>query len=228
MPRYNAVSQILLILTVISFTLAAPVLVLEKREACVDELHIPRDVITVLGKRAVGDDLGMLWDGPRRFENVWGEPEEEGYKPLPAGPDQEEVDGPEVHGPQPNPAEEDGPEVHGPQPNPAEVHVPEVHALPPDLLVPLLAPEGRVPPPNLLFLPEVGVHAPNLAGAHVPEVDMPPVPRPEWGPPESDSESMEFGDDAPPRSPESTTESEYWTPPSSPRAESSTEPYSAL
>jgi len=38
-------------LSIIDFALAAPVLVQEKRQACVDVVHIPRHAITVLGKR---------------------------------------------------------------------------------------------------------------------------------------------------------------------------------
>jgi hypothetical protein len=51
MRRYNIVYGFLLFLSIIDFALAAPVLVQEKRQACVDVVHIPRDVITVLGKR---------------------------------------------------------------------------------------------------------------------------------------------------------------------------------
>jgi hypothetical protein len=52
MRRYNiVVSGILLILSMIDFALAAPVLVQEKRQTFVDVVHIPKDVITVLGKR---------------------------------------------------------------------------------------------------------------------------------------------------------------------------------
>jgi hypothetical protein len=54
MRRYDIVSGILLILSIIDFALAAPVLVQEKRQACVDVVHIPKDVIPVLGKR--GDE----------------------------------------------------------------------------------------------------------------------------------------------------------------------------
>jgi hypothetical protein len=43
-----------------SLPLAAPVLVQEKRQACVDVMHIPRDVISVLMKR--GDRLDFFWD----------------------------------------------------------------------------------------------------------------------------------------------------------------------
>jgi hypothetical protein len=62
MRRYDIVFGIFLILSIIDldFTLAAPVLVQEKRQACVDAVHIPRDVKSVLGKR--GDQLDVLWD----------------------------------------------------------------------------------------------------------------------------------------------------------------------
>jgi hypothetical protein len=51
MRRYDIVSGILLILSIIDFALAAPVLAQEKRQAGVDALHIPKDVIAVLGTR---------------------------------------------------------------------------------------------------------------------------------------------------------------------------------
>jgi hypothetical protein len=54
MRRYDIVSGILLILSIIDFALAAPVLVQKKRQASVNVVHIPKDVITVLEKR--GDD----------------------------------------------------------------------------------------------------------------------------------------------------------------------------
>jgi hypothetical protein len=59
MRRYYTVSGILLILPIIDFALAAPVLVQEKRQADVDVAHIPEDAITMLGKR--GDELNELW-----------------------------------------------------------------------------------------------------------------------------------------------------------------------
>jgi hypothetical protein len=64
MRRYDIVFGILLILSIIDFVLAAPVLVQEKRQACVDVVHIlPRDLITVLGKRGPGEeDLDKLAD----------------------------------------------------------------------------------------------------------------------------------------------------------------------
>ncbi len=51
MRRYYIVSGILLILPIIDFALAAPVLVQEECQAYVDVVHIPKDVITVLEKR---------------------------------------------------------------------------------------------------------------------------------------------------------------------------------
>jgi len=51
MHRYSILSRILLILSATNLALAAPVLVQEKRPACVDVVHVPKDVITVLGKR---------------------------------------------------------------------------------------------------------------------------------------------------------------------------------
>ena len=59
MRRYDIVSGILLILSIIDFARAAPVLVQEKRQACVDVVHIPKDVRTVLGKRG-GEELGNV------------------------------------------------------------------------------------------------------------------------------------------------------------------------
>jgi hypothetical protein len=51
MLRYDIVRGIILILSIIDFTLAAPVLVQEKRQAGVDVVRIPKDVITMLGRR---------------------------------------------------------------------------------------------------------------------------------------------------------------------------------
>ena len=77
MRRYNilVVSRTLLIPAVIAFkfALAAPVLVQEKRQACVDVMNVP-DMITVFGsfgKRALDEDLNVLWDGLWHYDNVW-------------------------------------------------------------------------------------------------------------------------------------------------------------
>jgi hypothetical protein len=106
MRRYDIVSGILLILSIIRFALAAPVLVQEKRQACGDVAHIPRDVITVLGKR-VDLELQRLIEG--YFERVkTGEnPVESTYthassNPALVGPDHASAS--LVHAPAPNPA----------------------------------------------------------------------------------------------------------------------------
>jgi hypothetical protein len=57
MRWYDIASGILLFLPTVDFALAAPVLVQEKqRQARVDVVHIPKDVITVFGKRT-GDGM---------------------------------------------------------------------------------------------------------------------------------------------------------------------------
>jgi hypothetical protein len=49
MRRYDIFSGILLILSIIDFALAAPVLVQEKRRAGLDVVHMPKNVIPALG-----------------------------------------------------------------------------------------------------------------------------------------------------------------------------------
>ena len=78
MRRYNKVSWILLILTVITFALAVPVLVQDKRQAWVDVEHAPEDVVTMLGKRLdLEEDVNVLWNGLHwhhpNYMNVLGE-----------------------------------------------------------------------------------------------------------------------------------------------------------
>jgi hypothetical protein len=108
MQRYNIISGILLILSIIDIALAAPVLVQEKRQASVDVVHIPRDVITVLGKRGPG---GEVLD---QLANLAKENLETGKKPVessdahapsslaPLGPDPGSTN--VVPAPAPNPA----------------------------------------------------------------------------------------------------------------------------
>jgi hypothetical protein len=89
MRRYDIASGILLILSIIDFALAAPVLVQEKRQACADVVHIAKDVIPVLGKR--GDPLEELWD--KYFQRLSGKPigSSDAHAPAssaPPGPDQ--------------------------------------------------------------------------------------------------------------------------------------------
>ena len=69
MRRCNVVSGILLILPIIDFALAAPVPVQEKGRACVDVVHRPEDVITVLGKRLGGEELEKAAE---EYLNPWG------------------------------------------------------------------------------------------------------------------------------------------------------------
>ena len=164
MPLYNIVFRILL-LTFITFALAAPVLVQEKRQACVDEVRVPRDVMTMLGRRAVGDDLRML-----------------------LGVAEEHV--PEEH----------APEEHAAPPNPALV--PAVH-LPTYGLYDLW--DVRLPAGHAPGMP---AQQPNLAGAQVPEEEVPP-----HGQANSEAESMDVGDDGPRASSES---GHSFSPPMSP------------
>jgi hypothetical protein len=55
MRRYYIVSGILLILSIINFALAAPILPREKHQARVGVVHIPKHMRTVFGKRGDGD-----------------------------------------------------------------------------------------------------------------------------------------------------------------------------
>ena len=82
MRRYDIVSGILLILSIIDFALPAPVLVQEKRQERVDVVHIPKDVITVLGKRWE-EDLEKLGE---EYLKTGGKPVESSSS-APLGPD---------------------------------------------------------------------------------------------------------------------------------------------
>ena len=210
MCPYNIVSRILLILTFITFALAAPVLVQGKRQASVNEVYAPRDMITMLGKRAIGDDLPLLW----------GEVEDHVPEVHVPQPDLAGEHVPEVHAQPPNLAQEHVPEVHAQPPNPADQHVPEVGGQPPDLVgvhvyMPMDGPRhfGNVwggagvhvpvlePPPNL-----PGVHGPEQVmpwdfwNQWLPEEQAPEVHVPPHDPEAFDQESMELNDDAPPAS----------------------------
>jgi len=72
MRRYDIVSGILLILSIIDFALAAPVSAQEERRARVDVAHVPKDVTTVLGKRG-GEELEKLAE---EYFKTWGKPVE--------------------------------------------------------------------------------------------------------------------------------------------------------
>ena len=74
MRRYNIVPLILFLISIINFALAAPVLIPEKCQACVDVVHVPKDVTTVLGKR--GDELAKLEKLFDNFDRWWGDSED--------------------------------------------------------------------------------------------------------------------------------------------------------
>src|SRR6266478_4271192 len=80
MRRYNIVYRVLLILSVINFAFAAPVLVQEKRQASDDVVHIPDGAINVWGKRV--DELDLMWEG---YLKMWGKPKELSAAPPPSG-----------------------------------------------------------------------------------------------------------------------------------------------
>ena len=135
----NIVSRIILILltVIITFALAAPVLqAQEKRQTCLDSDAVHKvtvdsdpDVTTVLGKRALGDDVSLLWDGWWHFLNVLGKPASSPpIGPLPSLAADAAAAGAEHHASVPVPP---------PNLNLAEAqHVPEVHD------VPLAPPQG--------------------------------------------------------------------------------------
>ena len=62
MRRYATIFGILLILSIIDFALAAPVLVQEKRRSYVDVVDMPHDVVTVLGKRMEAELENVVLD----------------------------------------------------------------------------------------------------------------------------------------------------------------------
>jgi len=106
MRRHNIISRTLLVLTVITFALASPVLVQRKRRASVDVVHVPEDGITVLGKRVLDADLDLLWSSSmfRELRNMH-------IPDLPADvppPNLAQVHEPEeAHVPPPDPADPD-------------------------------------------------------------------------------------------------------------------------
>jgi hypothetical protein len=104
MRRYDIVSGILLILSIIDFALAAPVLVQEKRQGGLDVVHIPKDVIPVLGKRGDDElDLEKLAEFFKTWENPIGSSDAHASSSsAPPGPDHGSTNVVEV--PAPNPA----------------------------------------------------------------------------------------------------------------------------
>ena len=86
MRRYDIVLGILLILSIIDFALAAPVLVQEKRQARVDVVHIPRDVITVLWKRGEEELAQLTEEYFNQLESVSPQAAHASSSSVPLGP----------------------------------------------------------------------------------------------------------------------------------------------
>ena len=116
MRRYHIVFGILLILPIIDFAVAAPVLVQEKRQTRVNVEHMPEDAMTILGKR--GGELDELNKVLSLYEDHFATPAESSAthpssSSQPSGP---------VHGPmdvgQPPPSVPEGwsPEPLSPEP----------------------------------------------------------------------------------------------------------------
>jgi hypothetical protein len=101
MRRHNIVSRIILILTVITFALAAPALVQEKRQAFIDAAHAPEEVITVSRKRMEEQDMWLEY-AMRYYDNVLGH-----LNPAGIHPDVPPPDLAGVHVPPQNPADSD-------------------------------------------------------------------------------------------------------------------------
>jgi hypothetical protein len=107
MRRYDIVFGILLILSIIDLALAAPLLVQEKRHACVDVVQIPKDVITVLGKRGE-EDLEKSAKLAEEYFEKWGNPVESSDahaspSSAPPGPDHGSMNDAQAPAPNPNP-----------------------------------------------------------------------------------------------------------------------------
>jgi hypothetical protein len=113
MRRYNIVPLILLILFIINFALAAPVLIPEEKKVYIDVGHVPKDVITVLGKR--GDELNKWAKLFDNFDRWWGDSEDWEHPEYPGSPSA-------VHPPSSSAPLESGQgstQVHVPPANPA-------------------------------------------------------------------------------------------------------------
>ena len=104
MRRYDVVSGAIFILSIVDFALAAPVLVQEKRQASADVVHIPKDLISVLGKRGDTVTVDNLLD--EFYKAMEGQAESSNAhassSSVPSGPDHGSTR--VVQAPPPNPA----------------------------------------------------------------------------------------------------------------------------
>ena len=88
MRRYFIASGVLLVLPVVNFAIAAPVLVQETRQTGVDVVHMPEGAITMLGERGELDDLEELLRMyeerlPKQAESSASHPSSSSPPPLP-------------------------------------------------------------------------------------------------------------------------------------------------
>jgi hypothetical protein len=107
MRRSDIVFGIILVLSISDFTLGAPVLEQEKRKASVDVVHIPREVITVLGKRG-SEEMEMEMEKlMKELSGTWETPVESSGAHVPsssAPPVSDHGSMNDVKAPAPNPA----------------------------------------------------------------------------------------------------------------------------
>jgi hypothetical protein len=73
MRRHYIVSGIFLILSIIDFALAAPVLVQEKRHASVDVVHIPKNLTTVLWERGDEEYMKLMQWYYKKSKGLYGQ-----------------------------------------------------------------------------------------------------------------------------------------------------------
>jgi hypothetical protein len=88
MRRYKIAPWILLILSIINVTLAAPVVLREIRHACVDVMDVREDAIPVSRSEKQNDELVKLWDkpSPAMHPRTSPAPSESDYESAPDSP----------------------------------------------------------------------------------------------------------------------------------------------
>jgi hypothetical protein len=89
MRRYKIVPWVLLIISIINFTLAAPVVLREIRHACVDVIDVREDAIpAVTRSEKQNDELEKLWDkpSPAMHPRTSPAPSESDYESAPDSP----------------------------------------------------------------------------------------------------------------------------------------------